>query len=301
MWKFLKEYLSFTPGELRIIVIISLLIFFSLFARLYIPGVNRDSFALDPEYEAEVDSFVESLENISYDENTDTQTVTISDTENLLFPRIFDPNSITSTELKEMGFPAFAASNLLKFREAGGRFSQTSDLRKIYGVTDPVFSFWEEYVVIEVSMGPDNSGKESVPELTELNSADSLALIKIKGIGPYFAGKIIRYRDKLGGFVSPAQLGEIRGMDSVKLVSVILSVYADTSLVKKIDLNRASKEQLEDHPYITGRLASSLIKYRSFAGAISDPQELIGNRIMDEKTFLRLKPYLQSVKTEKTP
>ena len=38
-----------------------------------------------------------------------------------------------------------------------------------------------------------------IPKL-ELNTADSTALVALRGIGPYYARKILAYRDRLGGF-----------------------------------------------------------------------------------------------------
>ena len=48
------------------------------------------------------------------------------------------------------------------------------------------------------------------PLVIELNSADSTALVSIRGIGPYYASKILRYREQLGGFHATRQLKEIK-------------------------------------------------------------------------------------------
>ena len=37
--------------------------------------------------------------------------------------------------------------------------------------------------------------------LVELNTADSMALLKVRGIGPYYASKIIRYREVSGDII----------------------------------------------------------------------------------------------------
>ena len=47
------------------------------------------------------------------------------------------------------------------------------------------------------------------PLVIELNSADSTALVSIRDIGPYYANKILRYREQLGGFHATRQLKEI--------------------------------------------------------------------------------------------
>ena len=46
----------------------------------------------------------------------------------------FDPNSIEFNSLIEMGLPVFVSNNIIKYRKSGGRFSNKSDLSKIYGM-----------------------------------------------------------------------------------------------------------------------------------------------------------------------
>ena len=53
--------------------------------------------------------------------------------------------------------------------------------------------------------------QEKFPEgiRVELNTADTATLKKIPGIGSYYARRIVDYRNRLGGFVSVAQLKEM--------------------------------------------------------------------------------------------
>ena len=46
-------------------------------------------------------------------------------------------------------------------------------------------------------------------QLIELNQADSLQLISIKGIGPFYSKQIIKYRKQLGEFLNYNQFSEI--------------------------------------------------------------------------------------------
>lgn len=98
----------------------------------------------------------------------------------------------------------------------------------------------------------------------DLNSADSVALLKLYGIGPYFAGKIIQYRDRLGGsYASVYQLCEIWGMDSVRFAGVFPKVCVDTLSIKYLDFYTLSKDSLARHPYVGSYAASGIIRYRS--------------------------------------
>ena len=46
-------------------------------------------------------------------------------------------------------------------------------------------------------------------KLIELNQADSLELLSIKVVGPFYAKQILKYRNELGGFISYKQFAEI--------------------------------------------------------------------------------------------
>ena len=53
------------------------------------------------------------------------------------------------------------------------------------------------------------SAKEYVAEVYDINNATAKQLTNISGIGDYRAGKIVEYREKLGGFISVSQLLEV--------------------------------------------------------------------------------------------
>lgn len=98
--------------------------------------------------------------------------------------------------------------------------------------------------------------------VVELNSADSAALDDLPGIGGYYAKQILRYREKLGAFVSAEQLLEIQGIDSARFARLFPRVRVDVSSVKWIDLKTVSEEELAAHPYVGGMAARGMIRLR---------------------------------------
>jgi competence ComEA-like helix-hairpin-helix protein len=242
---------------------------------------------------AVIDSFILSLENIKAEEiniylfpKTETK---------FLEPKPFDPNLVSDADLTSMGFPPVISHNLIRYREAGGSFRNKEDIRKLYGMNDSVYDHWAEFIILneikEPVSVPDNQKvvKSIVPDL---NSADSSELVKINGIGPYFASKIISYRKKLGGFSGPKQLLEIRGMDENILRLIMDQAIIDTLKIKRLDLNHSSLSDFIAHPYISKRIAEGLVEYRDFAGQISTMDELVNNRILNSDELLKLRPYL---------
>jgi competence protein ComEA len=294
MRKFLKEYFSFSRSELRIIVILSGLIIISFLLRFYIPVPDFQQFTLTEEDNMAIDSFIRSLEKISYEKK---HTIPyIAEDEFQPMYRNFDPNTVTRDELEEMRFPEGIGIRMIKYRNAGGRYYEKSDVKKLYGFSDSLYNVWEEYLSIPQTTKTDSTISLKLimnRAVIDLNSADSISLLEIRGIGPYFAGRIINYRNRLGGFLNISQLMEIKGMDTVRLVEIKNQVKIDSISVVRINLNTASIKDLKRHPYISPRLAESLMKYKQFSGTIKNINEILDNRLIGENEFDKLKPYLK--------
>jgi len=291
MRKFLKEYFSFSRSELRIIVIIGVLIVVSYFLRFLIPVPKFNKLKLTAEDNAVIDSFIQSLEKIEYESKAKSEPW--FEPEKLPVFKNFNPNEITLPELDEMGFPGYIGKNLIRYRQAGGKFRNSEDFKKLYGMTDLIFNKWEGYLIIPEIVETDTfrTYVNSKP-IIELNHADSAELLTISGIGPYFAGKIVSYRDRLGGYRDTDQLLEVKGMDNERIESMLSQIIVDTTFLVKINLNTASLQGLKRHPYITARMAESILKYRQFAEYIRDVEELSENHILKGEEYLKLKPYL---------
>jgi len=205
----------------------------------------------------------------------------------------FDPNEVTLAELDKMGFPGYIGKNMLRYRQAGGKFSKREDFRKLYGMTDSIYNMWEAYLVIPEGDKIDTFRTFVYTKpIVELNHADSAELLTISGIGPYFAGKIVSYRDRLGGYLDAGQLLEVKGMDNERIEVIRSQIIIDTTNIFKINLNTVTLAGLKRHPYITSRLAESILKYRQFAESIGDIKELPENHVIKDEEFLKLKPYL---------
>jgi competence ComEA-like helix-hairpin-helix protein len=131
-------------------------------------------------------------------------------------------------------------------------------------------------------------------ERFDLNLADSARLLKIYGIGPVLSSRIIRYRDKLGGFVRHDQLFEVYGLDSAVVQRVSnSSLIGDSLILRKINLNSDDAEwRLAAHPYLSKSKAKVIVAYRFQHGSFSSVEDIRKIQSIDEKTFLKIQPYL---------
>jgi DNA uptake protein ComE-like DNA-binding protein len=206
---------------------------------------------------------------------------------------IFDPNTATASELELLGMNAIQRRNLLLYRESGGRFTVKEDLMKIYGVDEVLYNQLEEWIDINQSIATvTNVTAEVRVEQIEINMADSAALLKLPGIGPAFSGRIIRYRNLLGGYVSSQQLMEVFGMTEERFAGFKEYLDVDPALVKLIRINFAEVTELRSHPYINQEQARMIINLRSERGPYDTLDELLQLNIFSESEIKRVKPYI---------
>ena len=200
----------------------------------------------------------------------------------------FDPNNVEMDTLLKFGFSQFQANNLIKYRASGGKFNVKSDILKIYGIDSAFFLVAENYIKIEKTP----SDVSQPIKLIELNGADSLDLLELDGIGPVFAGRILKYKNLLGGYYSKLQLLEVYNFPPETFKKIENRIYADTLLLNKIRINYADYTQLLKHPYLNKKQTNELLTYRNKNGAFKNLEDVKKVFSSDSVTFRRLSPYL---------
>lgn len=222
---------------------------------------------------------------------------------------VFSPNTVTEEELVLLGLSPKQAQSFIRYRELRGGFRSTADLEKIYVLPDGWLDRHrnsmdfppapEQATVREPYPGetkpashpPKNDWVNAEPStIVDINAVDSLELISIRGIGPQSAGRILAYRDRLGGFHSVEQYEEIWGLHP-EVRKVLYVTTAPLSGHRKIDLNTADTETLGEHPYIRFKLARSLVAMRGHRGKL-DTNDLRSHHLIDDSLYQRIIPYL---------
>ncbi len=196
-------------------------------------------------------------------------------------------------------------STIYKYEAAGGKFILRKDLAKIYSISESLFRELEPWIDLPAEKLPGLAGKGGNDEVKpvpfsefpvvviELNTADTTDLKNLKGIGSYFAKKIVEYREKLGGFTRMDQLYEVWKMRPGLADTVARQVTLDTSLVRKMDVNTISMEVLRKHPYFSFNHVNCIISYREKHGAYRNWEDVKKSALMDDSTFEKIKPYLK--------
>jgi competence protein ComEA len=204
----------------------------------------------------------------------------------------FNPNNLAFEEWPKLGVDKKTATSIVRFREKGGVFYKKEDLLKIYTFDTALYYKLESYIVIDSVKSEENSHSNTSKNIVvEINTADSLKLLQVKGIGAFRAKVILEYRNKLGGFYSLTQLKEVYGIDEEAYDKISPQLTLNQESIKKINLNTCTFKELLAHPYTEYYHVQELMKYRDEKGKFTE--------LPNHKTFLfefsffeKMLPYL---------
>ena len=139
-----------------------------------------------------------------------------------------------------------------------------------------------------------NGFKKMEPALlVDLNAADSSALTTLNGIGPSFASRIIKYRNRLGGFYTKEQLLEVYGLDTVLYDKIKNHISINKNSVQKININTAEFKEMKRHPYFSYNAVVAALNYRKQHGNFKEAAELKNTGVMTDQELKKLLPYLR--------
>lgn len=214
----------------------------------------------------------------------------------------FNPNTSTDEDFLELGLNVKQIGVIRNYLSKGGKFKSKEDFKKMYCINEAEYNRLSPYIIIPEHQRDsskktiDNTKQSYTPKsdiTLELNSADTITLTLLHGIGSSYARRIIKYRDMLGGFINKEQLLEVFAFDSLHYNQIENHVTVNPDLVKKININVASFDDLKKHPYIKIKIANAIINYRKAHGNYKELTDLKKLVLMDDELFAKLAPYLK--------
>ncbi len=210
-----------------------------------------------------------------------------------------NPNDASFTDFRKIGLSVELANRIIKFRKSGGKFFNPEDVKKIYGLNVKTFEHIQGYLKFPVKpktkryFEPEKLVIREIRESFDINTADTLQLKQIKGIGTKLSKRIIRFREKLGGYHNLHQLDEVYGLDSAVVMELKSFAFIKEAFKPDvINVNKAFKTELSNHPYISFKLADAIIQYRIQHGPFESMDQLLNIHILSEKDFIKIKPYV---------
>lgn len=146
--------------------------------------------------------------------------------------------------------------------------------------------------IYSINKSYKNEAKPNKIIVLDINKATAEQLKKVRGVGKKLSVRIIKFRDRLGGFYSMNQLKEVYGLEN-EIIEKTKKHFSIQSKPKKIILNTDSLKLLASHPYISWKLAKVIIRYRKMHGNYDSPEKLQKIGAIKAETFSKLKPYLE--------
>lgn len=195
----------------------------------------------------------------------------------------FNPNFITDFKGYKLGMSVAEIDRLLAFRKTNRYVNSAEEFQRVTKVSDsllqtisPYFKF-PDWVKNKNQPGFKNFiARPAKIALVDINLATQEDLKKVYGIGDGLSERILQQREKLGGFVSMAQMDDVWGLSPEVTDKLNQSFKIDIMpAVKKIKINSASVKELAQFPYFRYALAKNIVTYRSMNGPISGTEDLL--------------------------
>lgn len=216
----------------------------------------------------------------------------------------FNPNTADSSLLISVGLKPWQVKNLMAYRRAGGRWKDADDFKRLYGLTEAEFQRLRPYIQIPPVVKEtyfteeDRKRQDSIYNLRprkfeslnvlNLNTVDTLTLQRIPGIGVGYSCAIISYRERLGGFVSTAQLKEIEGLpERIQEWFIIDSLPQ----IRTLSLNKSDFKTLVRHPYLSYEQVKVIMTHIRKYGPLRSWRELQLYPEFTPQDIQRLTPY----------
>lgn len=208
-----------------------------------------------------------------------------------------NPNTAGISDLVKIGLSEGQARNLVNYREKVAPFENKNNLLKLYTLDEEDFQRIADHIVVPKQASEKNESLSKTQEKTEfdntrtidINSASAVEWEELRGIGPYYAGKIVRYREKLGGFSDVDQIKETWDLPSEVIDNNRQHLSVETP-IQALDILSADFKTLIQHPYLNKKQVRLLLKLQ---GKNIKIDEKIMRDIFSDEEWHKIKPYLK--------
>lgn len=315
--------LSFSKKErIAIFIIVAAIIIIAILPFVYHKSNGPQNLPLDTGWMAAANALQEKTNNADYTNTKENDNNPASyqydrvendyttERKGTLFQ--FDPNTLGAEGFKKLGLRDKTINTLMNYRNKGGQFRKPEDLAKIYGLRPDEFERLKPFVSIagnnngstyyketnyQKTYEPAKPADASLPtpkyklKTIEINSADAAAYESLYGIGAKLAARIINFRDKLGGFYQIEQVGETFGVPDSTFQKIKPQLQVNAAAIKKININTAAYDELNNHPYINSKTAYQILKYRKEKGSFTNIEE-VKALVQPNDSYEKMIPYI---------
>ena len=295
MKNFVKDYFTFSRKERTALIILILLI--SIFIVLpYVISFKKNPPLINENLQQQIKLLLvkDSLPNNNLAENETSNENSFSKNSSYAMFE-FNPNTINEEGWKKLGLKDKTIKTILNYRTKGGKFKTPEDIRKIWGLKKEDADRIIPYAKIESKTNNILNTKEGAIKSTvkiDINIATPQEWFTIPNMDRSLAYKIIKYKEKLGGFLTIQQVKETYGLTDSLFKIIESYLILQTTNIKKININTADDYTLSNHPYINKDVAKAIIIYRTQHGAYTKIDDIKKIVFIKEDLYNKIAPYL---------
>ena len=213
----------------------------------------------------------------------------------------FNPNFVTDYRGYTLGMTVEEIDRLHSYRAEDKWVNSALEFQQVTGINDSLLNIISPYFRFPdwvTGSRPQVVNRNIAPiaaaaQRQDLNAASVEDLVAVKGIGETLAGRIVNYRNRIGGFVNDIQLKDIYGLSFETRAEVLKSfTVKNAPKVELLNLNTASVLELSNVPYIDYELAREIVNYRLLHENIGSFEELAKIKEFPSEKIDRIALYL---------
>lgn len=197
----------------------------------------------------------------------------------------FDPDTMSETSWQKLGLSEKQSEVLISYKNRSGGFYEIEQLYKAYVLDSNRVSDWKPFLVF--------NKKKPIEKKIEINTATQEELVALKGIGEKLSERIIKYREKIGGFQNADQLSEVYGLSPETIANIKPKIIVDIKKINQLNINEVDIKTLAAHPYMSYNTAKLIINYRTQHGAFEKPEDLLKCYGIEADELAKMKPYIK--------
>ncbi|WP_289045090.1 helix-hairpin-helix domain-containing protein [uncultured Olleya sp.] len=292
----IKSHFKFSRQQRSgIFLLLLLIISIQIFYHFVLPKLMDNNPEFDTK-DSTISTFIAQIDSL--------KAVELENRKPKIYP--FNPNFISDHKGYALGMTNQEIDRLLAFRKQNKWINSVNQFQSVTKVSDsllakisPYFKFPNWVTNPKPKQNNFSQSFSNLPKTEsqklDLNSATAEQLQKVYGIGPSYSQRIIKYRHKINGFHSFIELQEVYGLTLEVIQNIKNNFTIKTPrVITKIDLNKATKDQLVTIKYIDYEVAHNIIEERTLRDGFKSIDELTKvngfpvNKIQIIKLSLRL-------------
>lgn len=195
--------------------------------------------------------------------------------------------------IAELAFSTLEKKNSSKITDKSLQRDYALLHRQLDSMHNAETAFFEQKSVSKAQFKPQNTPSKAPkqPISIDINKASAADWKAVPGIGNVLSERIVKYREKLGGFVIVSQIKEVYGISDSVFQVIQPHLKKKNYSPKKMNINISSLEELSAHPYLRNKWGKQIVNYRTKVKPfeqLEDIRELYG---MNDSIYNKLAPY----------